>query len=161
MWCIDAVPLSRQQVTAGLYDLLHPALHRELGLIPSLLPDVMFAYWYASLHFVTCVYYTASTARRTENEGLEKLCKARGVTFPVFPLRGWERKCKTSDQIFGIWDVTQRILVVINRSFGTVYRSHLQGWNNERLQIVRVDIRTLDVTNAEQQYSVLCLFLDF
>jgi hypothetical protein len=158
MWCIDAVPLSRRQVTAGLYDLLHPALHRNLGLIPSLLSDVMFAYWYASLHFVTCVYYAASNVRRTENEGLGKLWKTRGVTFPVFSLRGWERKCKTSDQIVGIWDVMHRRLIVISRIFGTVYRSHLQGWINERLQIVRVDIRALDVTNTEQQCSVLCLF---
>jgi hypothetical protein len=102
MWCIEAVPLSRRQVAAGLYGLLHPAVHRNLGLIPLLLSDVIFAYWYASLHSVKCVYYAASTARRTENEGLEKLWKARGVTFSIFSCRGWERQCKTSDQIFGI-----------------------------------------------------------
>lgn len=121
MWCIEAVPLSRRQVAAGLYDLLHPAVHRNLGLIPPLLFDVIFAYWYALLHFVKCVYYAASTARRTEIEGLEKLWKAMGVTFPIFAWRGWERKCKSSDQIFGI----MRCYAAYNGSYKSTFWDYL------------------------------------
>jgi len=159
MWCIDAMPLSRRQVTAGLYDLLHPVLHRNLGLIATLLPDIMFAYWFASFHFVTCVCYAASTARRTENEGLEKLWKARGVTFPVFSLRDWERKCKTSYQVFGILRCYAAQIGSYQPTFRdclSVPSSGVEQWKTP----VRPG-RTLDVTSSEQLCSVLCLFLEF
>lgn len=134
MWCIDAAPLSRRQVTASLYDLLHPAIHRNLGLIPSLLPDVMFAYWYASLHFVTCVYYAASTARRTENEGLGKLRKARGVTFPVFSLRVWERKLSTDVLGLSIGLIFRGEAMKDSRSSGSIFETWMSRIQSNNVQ---------------------------
>jgi hypothetical protein len=158
MWCIDAVPLSRRQVNASFYDLLHPAVHRNLGLIPSLLPDVRLL-----IGMLHCILLHASITQRPLPGGqrmkdLKSYGRQRESRFQYFLWGAEKESVKLQLRYSVFWDVKYRRLPVINERFGSVYRSIFRGWSNERLQIVRVDIRNLDVTNTEQQCSVLCLF---